>query len=378
MLSSSRTVFVAFLLVLLYPSTFNAQDACVALLKHGIYATHTTQSSAQSYQSFKANFCSWYSSYRQSHSSEGASITIPIADIPIGLSGHMTYGEADALQKGVCSAQSMNTSTDQMWNDVAQFIDPNGAAAFSACVNALRTGLSIDAQINDDETQAVIAMAYTAVGGTPQTVNFLSIDGWNCPKPTNGGLDLNSIVGKPKQLTSSQMSISCTRDVKQQPFLYNGLQVTAKEAKISIATSAGTYTRFFLAKVYADPLADTAKVLASYPKGTILPFAGQKTDIPAGWHICDGTGGTIKLVGRIPYGASGDTEIGAIAGQASFPLSISGTTAGPKNGLNKNALQGGAGFEAAGNNHQHDFNVKTINIPLLPEVTKLYFIQKVQ
>ena len=65
----------------------NAQDACIAILQHGIYDTHAAQASTQTYSAFKHDFCSWYSLYRQTHQSANASLSIPIVDIPIGLSG---------------------------------------------------------------------------------------------------------------------------------------------------------------------------------------------------------------------------------------------------------------------------------------------------
>jgi hypothetical protein len=117
-------------------------------------------------------------------------------------------------------------------------------------------------------------------------------------------------------LLNSQVGISCTRQNQATPFNLGGQQVVAGAASISIQTTAGTYTSFFRPKIFRDPLADTAKVLASYPKGTILPFAGPAQAIPAGWHICDGTNGTVNLVNRLPYGASSDGQLGSFDGQA--------------------------------------------------------------
>src|SRR5215469_5831020 len=31
----------------------------------------------------------------------------------------------------------------------------------------------------------------------------------------------------------------------------------------------------------------------SFPKGTILPFAGDLTHLPHGWEVCDGNNGTV-------------------------------------------------------------------------------------
>lgn len=38
--------------------------------------------------------------------------------------------------------------------------------------------------------------------------------------------------------------------------------------------------------------------------GTILPFTGNLSDIPRGWHLCDGTDGTPNLVGQFLQGSN--------------------------------------------------------------------------
>src|SRR5271163_4057025 len=72
-------------LLLTYSSIARADDACTTIAKQGLYDTHVTKSSTQTFSQFRSNFCSWYSSYRESHNSASAGATIPIADIPIGL-----------------------------------------------------------------------------------------------------------------------------------------------------------------------------------------------------------------------------------------------------------------------------------------------------
>lgn len=42
------------------------------------------------------------------------------------------------------------------------------------------------------------------------------------------------------------------------------------------------------------------------PVGTILAFSGRLSDIPNGWHICDGTDGTPDLTGRFLEGVTSD------------------------------------------------------------------------
>lgn len=374
-----RAVLVS-IIYLTSASIARAQDACVALLKHGIYTSHTTQSSAQTFQQFRSTFCSFYSSYRQAHSSESASASIPIVDIPLGLSGSLTFGEADALQQGLCSTQSGSSSDQAFWLDVAQFIDPAGADAFKECVKALRGGLSIDAQINDDETIAVISVAYTPpFGAGPATLNRVDFDGWDCPPPGGDAIDMRDIVGKTGQLVNNKVSIKCTRQVRQTPFLSGGQQIVADRALLSVSTTAGTYTQFFRPKLFADPLADTAKVLASYPKGTILPFAGTLQAIPAGWHLCDGTMGTVNLVNRLPYGASQDVQVGKPEGKVEHSHTFSGTTSQPGGVDNVHVIQNdNAPLTVKGVDHKHTFGGTTSIEPNLPPVTRIFFIQKIQ
>ena len=41
-----------------------------------------------------------------------------------------------------------------------------------------------------------------------------------------------------------------------------------------------------------------------FPVGTIIPYAGDLSKIPYGWHVCDGTNGTPDLSGRFLEGTT--------------------------------------------------------------------------
>jgi len=290
----------------------------------------------------------------------------------------MTYGEADALQKGLCSASASLTSEQGFWLDVSQYIDPAGADAFKECVKALRGGLAIDSQINDDETLAVISVAYTPpFGAGPATLNRVDFDGWDCPRPGDGSIDMRDIVGQASKLVNSKVAIKCSRLIKATPEMIGGQQIIANNALLSVSTSAGTFTQFFRRKLFADPLADTAKVLASYPKGTILPFAGRIENIPAGWHLCDGKDGTVNLTDRIPYGASQNDQVGKLEGEATHKHPWSGTTSPPSGVDNSNVKQeGGSPLTVKGTDHRHTYSGTTDAVSNLPLVTRIFFIQK--
>jgi hypothetical protein len=357
-----------------------AQDACIALLQHGIYDTHVSKSSTQSYAMFKSSFCGWYSSYRQTHQSAGAGIAIPIADIPIGLSGSMTYGEADAMSQALCSAQASASSSDSTWQQIDKTLNTSGTQAFSSCVQALRGGLSIDFRVNDTEDQLSIGLSYNApLGAGPATLNLIKNDGWICAPPGAPQIDLHSIAGRPGGLTNSQVGMTCNRDVKPNPFILGGQKVVAGSAELTLQTTAGLFTNFFRPKLYEDPIADTAKVLASYPKGTILPFAGPSSSIPNCWHLCDGSNGTVNLLDRLPYGASGDGQIGQMDGQLTHTHAFDG---GRTADADIGGFVPGHAFECCQGDHlqdhSHSFAGGTTHPSSnLPPVTRVYFIQKI-
>jgi hypothetical protein len=360
-------------------NSMRAQDACTALLQHGIYDTYSAQSSSQSFSSFRSNFCGWYSTYRQQNISAQAGASIPIVDIPIGLQASMTYGEADAMSQALCSSVASTSSSDQAWSVINKTLDPTGALAFSQCVTALQHGLEVDFRINDDDSIAVIGLAYNPpLGATNATLNSITTDGWTCNSPPSPGTDLHSILGRTGKLTNSQVGLSCTRNVQSTPFVVGGQKVVADKAVLSFQTSAGMFAAFFRPMLYQDPIADTAKVLASYPKGTILPFAGPSSTIPNGWHICDGTNGTVNLENRLPYGASGDAQLGELAGSPSHTHTFSGTTSKPAGVDNTHVVQDGhSSLTVKGTDHTHTYSGTTSEANNLPPVTFIYFIQKI-
>lgn len=56
------------------------------------------------------------------------------------------------------------------------------------------------------------------------------------------------------------------------------------------------------------------------PVGTISMWAGSVSDIPAGWHLCDGTAGTPDLRDKFVIGAGNKYNPGSTGGSASYDL----------------------------------------------------------
>ncbi len=58
----------------------------------------------------------------------------------------------------------------------------------------------------------------------------------------------------------------------------------------------------------------------TFIKGMIMMWGGAIKDIPQGWHLCDGTGGTVNLKDRFVVGAGGSYAVGATGGSDSVTL----------------------------------------------------------
>ena len=94
----------------------------------------------------------------------------------------MTYGEADAVSQGLCSATASTSSSDQMWQHIDQTLNPGGTQAFVDCVKALRGGLQIDFRVNDDESALTVGLAvathpWVSRRQTPRSTSCPLMDG---------------------------------------------------------------------------------------------------------------------------------------------------------------------------------------------------------
>lgn len=60
----------------------------------------------------------------------------------------------------------------------------------------------------------------------------------------------------------------------------------------------------------------------SVPVGAIVIWSGSVNNIPAYWHLCDGTNGTIDLRDKFVLGAGNSYSVGATGGEATHTLTI--------------------------------------------------------
>jgi microcystin-dependent protein len=102
----------------------------------------------------------------------------------------------------------------------------------------------------------------------------------------------------------------------------------------SVGLNVGTGKTLMVAGVSIGALISNA-INAALPIGAIMLWSGSAAAIPAGWALCNGTGGTPDLRDRFLVGAGGSYAVGATGGSAnaslvahSHTVSASGTTSG--------------------------------------------------
>ena len=59
-----------------------------------------------------------------------------------------------------------------------------------------------------------------------------------------------------------------------------------------------------------------------FPIGTIIPYAGDLSKIPYGWHVCDGSNGAPDLRDRFLTGAGDTYKLGDTGGENYHELTV--------------------------------------------------------
>ena len=251
----------------------------------------------------------------------------------------------------------------------------------NSCINAEKGGLQATVKIGDSSDYFDVSMAYlTNINSQPSTtVNYVRIlptDSFDCPK-THNETDLLSLVGR--QLTQNTVGLSCLRKIDTTgSWDGNGRLVLAPAAHIAISTGAGDYTVDFAPIYKSEPIADTQKVLDALPKGTIMLWAALQP-IPLGWHVCDGTTGTIDLRGRFPFGTGADGNGPGVqfGRDINYPYTFTarGTTDKPVQQPGNSTNPDGY-LKSMGNDHTHNFHGNTDATVIQPPSTYVTFIEK--
>lgn len=101
-----------------------------------------------------------------------------------------------------------------------------------------------------------------------------------------------------------------------------------------------------------------AGVGGSIPVGGIIMWSGTVANIPSGWRLCDGGGGTPDLRGRFVAGAGGSYSVGNTGGADTVTLTTSQMPSHNHSGPSHTHSSGGLSIGSNGG-HRHNVNIRT-------------------
>lgn len=96
---------------------------------------------------------------------------------------------------------------------------------------------------------------------------------------------------------------------------------------------------------------------SNIPSGVIVMWSGTSSNIPSGWHLCDGTSGTPNLRDRFVVGAGSTYDVGDTGGEATHKLTINEMPSHTHSSNLKNSNQDGGNIVYAGNSFAPNFTV---------------------
>ncbi len=356
-----------------------AQDQCVSLIQNGLYNTYRSSTGSSNISQAQAQFCSDYNSYKQTGITGNVQASYGLFSGSAGASTN----QIDAVGQAMCSASLQNSSATTMISTFASVVDPSVTAAFNQCVAATNQGLiyTLTPSAIDPNTLSV-SLHYQSVGNsTPQVVQSVTMN-QDASVATSQSVICNGPLFTSSNITldSNVLGMTCTRSGQAASgFSYLGQQVYAAPVRISVNTNIGN----IIADMPLIPVQKPAPPPPYFTKGTIILFAGPASTIPIGWHICDGTNGTVDLRDRMPYGAStitSDTQIGTTDGSLTHVHLYDG---GRTLDADIGGYQPGRAFQCCNGanlqDHSHAYPGGTTHAATnLPPATRVYFIQRIQ
>lgn len=130
-----------------------------------------------------------------------------------------------------------------------------------------------------------------------------------------------------------------------------------------IGTSGYVWVRHVSIEKVAGPFNATAGTAVSNADvtGIILMWSGAAGDIPTGWSVCDGTGGTPNLQDRVPIGAGSSYAVGATGGATTDVTTVPSSTVAVDNNAD------GSTVAVGDSTHTHTADI-------LPPYFAVYFI----
>lgn len=271
-----------------------AQDACLSLLRHGVYDKFREQQLALPASQVRTELCQVYGKFLQDRAAKRPEAQYTLSS---GL-GTFSRSQLEAVGRLMCLNSYTASLAVSELVAMQDKISHVSLEAFKECLKTAAAGLRTETVFReDDQGHLTLEMSYVAPPNAPETTALRAIavsppTAFRCTGP------LWELQSKGGQLDAKKYAMSCERDIKTAPFTHNGRSVYAPASTLAVMTDIGTTTRS-LAAIPAGPAAPPAATPAPaqssppvLPVGTLIAFAGTMAEAEAqksaGWWVCDG------------------------------------------------------------------------------------------
>ena len=273
-----------------------AQDACVALLKNGIYNTYSETQQGASSSSISHKICSNYSLYKSNNLQLNSNGTYNL----VASGGEQfTKQEVEAIGQAMCSSNFSDADASNAIDNFSSVVSPTVTGAFNDCMKNEGEGLIVSTNYDPSSPLTVTIDAhYNRVGNGPNQNRVHAIKivdnssgkyPVTCTGPLKSAADTNGLI------SSAVLTITCTRPVENDPSkafpILGHLGGLAFPASVTIPTDiASIYFEwpaiYLPPPVSPVPPAFIGEIRAVSFQTNSPGFAALKVN---GWIECDGS-----------------------------------------------------------------------------------------
>jgi hypothetical protein len=368
------TIHLVLAAVILVPLHASAQnDACVDVYRLAVLNQLRESTTNLSYNSATQEICEKYQQAQQKGTAVAAGASFGL----FGGSVSVAHSEMMTLGRAMCSSSARESDVRNAGNITSIAGNPTALRLFNECLGK-KSVIERQVTISPDERWVQVAIRF-AGAGTPSVL----FDDPIHVHPSNGGVFCRGRLAEARRgtpLANNFMNMTCTRRVSRQK-TGNFSGDVAPSASITISTTVGTVV-VQLAELRPQLMPTEQLVLASFPRGTILPWNSAEPP-PAGWAVCDGQNGTPDLRGKALVGASSREELGQVrdGGVAlpSLPVKVTATgwtdnmSQAPRGGPERGQHWGSQGWHPL----VSQGSIPAQKLPVEPPQVRVHFIMKV-
>lgn len=151
-------------------------------------------------------------------------------------------------------------------------------------------------KLSSDKVFSALKLQTVFLAGRDESISLIRRDSQNIDLLTSSGFTDEQDTKKVQTRIGNieELNLSSRENNEEVPI--KGIGMYSDNACFLKAQYASPYD--LPSKDSSSKFASTEWVNKLIPKGSIIMFSGLSSEIPDGWHICDGTGGTPNLIGK--------------------------------------------------------------------------------